>query len=70
MSDYTVKRFPLIAEFQRIIDMFCEFEADIIDASVRETAGGYRPHLSVKALLDGDEEVRIEITVEGKEVEE
>ena len=70
MSDYTVKRFPLIAEFQRIIDMFCEFEADIIDASVREAAGGYRPHLSVTALLDGDEKVRIEITVEGKEVEE
>ena len=70
MSEYSVKRFPLLAEFQRIVNMFCEFEAEVVSATVREAAKEYMPHMLVTAVLDGDEEVEVEIRVRKREQEE
>lgn len=67
LVDYTVKRFPLLAEFQRTIDMLCEFEADILGAEVTTTAKSWAHNMRVEALLDGDEVVEIVINVRPKE---
>lgn len=68
-KEYTVKRFPLFAEFQRIINMFCEFEADVSTAEVFSTVADWKNNLRVEALLDGDEIVEIVIKVRPKEMD-
>lgn len=69
MAEYTVKRFPLFAEFQRLINMFCEFEADVLTAEICTTAQDWKHNVRVEALLDGDETVEIVINVKPKEGE-
>ena len=67
---YEIKRFPLAAEFSRMLGLVEDCEAELLNAEMSVVSSEWRPNMKIEAVFDDDEAVVIEIKIKPRRKEE